>query len=182
MPNRIDYRQFGQNLLDQVITEKRINDIIDEAVGGEIKVAGGLAKIKLAATKTLNDFQVVPEKLPELCFAVRVTVGFDLDVRMLLVLNSDFKGSIEVSTQGHVQTLDPLTVFVDVAPLSKANVKVVVDGEDLPAELFDGLVQGEIRDRVIDEGNKLLADPGARTFDLAIAVERMAEGLAAPAG
>jgi hypothetical protein len=173
----IDYRQFGQNLVDRVITTQRINDLIHQAIGDEVVLAHGLAKIRFNATSTVNRFEVLADKAPELWFALQVTVGFDIEGKLLIVLPDDYAGSIELSTDVHIQALDPLALFIDVTPFDDHTVKVRIDGKDLPAELTEGLVQQQLHDRLIENANKLLADTAARTFDLGPLVDRAVEQL-----
>lgn len=176
----IDYRQFGQNLLDRVITTKRVNDLVHAAIGERVELAHGVVNIKFTATSTVNRFDVVTDKPSELGFAIEVTIGFELDGKILWVVPDNYKGSIELSTEAHIQTLDPLTLFIDLTPFDKQSVKVTVEGEDLPGDLTDGIVQQKIRDQVIKGANSFLNDTAARTFDLAPLVDRAVEHLGAP--
>ena len=79
----IDYRQFGQNLLDRVITTKRVNDLVHAAIGERVELAHGAVNIRFTATSTVNRFEVVADKAPELGFAIAVTVeGKDLPAEL----------------------------------------------------------------------------------------------------
>jgi hypothetical protein len=174
---RIDYRQFGQNLLDRVITTKRVNDLVHAAIGEHVELAYGVVNIKFTATSTVNRFDVVADKAPELGFAIAVTIGFELDGKILWLVPDNYKGSIELLTDAHIQTIDPLTLFIDLTPFDKDSVKVTIEGEDLPGDLTEGIVQERIRDQVIKGANQFLGDTAARTFDLTPLVDRAVEQL-----
>ena len=140
----INYGQFGQNFIEKVVTAERIN----AALGPAMKIpalklkAGpaGIAEVQVTGTSSITDVKTLPEKLPEVWFKATAVMGFQLTMG-LLGTEQKYHGNIQLALAMHVQTFDPLTIFLEVQKVTEKDVEVTREAENVPAEIVEGRIQ-----------------------------------------
>lgn len=169
--NPINYGQFGQNFIQMVITAERINQALAPSMKFapiQQQVAGQLVTVNMENTASVSNVVTQQAKLPDVWFTATVSLDFDLQLNVAGT-SQPYKGSAEFALQMHVQTYAPLTIFLDVQPLTAADVKTTCEAQNLPAEILQGVVSGQLPGQFADNINQRLTSPEtvkARTIDV----------------
>jgi hypothetical protein len=97
-----------------------------------------------------------------------------------------YHGNIELALAMHVQTFDPLTIFLEVRKVTEKDVNVTLEAENVPAELFEGTIHGMMPAEVVKAVNEQLESDdvlASRTIDvLSLVPAPGAEGPGGAAG
>src|SRR5947209_5789667 len=175
--DQINYGQFGQNFIELVVTADRIN----QALGPAMKIPsmslqeapGNIATAKVAGTTSVTDVTTLKDKLPDVWFSATARLGFDLALD-IGPTEQPFKGTIELTMRMHVQTYKPLTIFLEVQPVTNSDVKIALEAENPGAELWKGVVEDKMPAAVVDAVNQQMSSPDvikSRTIDVLKLVE-----------
>lgn len=171
-PKPINYGQFGQNFIEMVVTADRINEALGAAMeipAMDIQVApGNLARVKMIGSSSVTDVKNVPSKLPQVWFQATATMGFDL-VLEVVGTEQRYKGTLNVAIRMHVRTFDPLTIFLEIPKVTAKDVEATLEAENVPAELWKGLIEDQLPSRAVEAINEQLESSGvvkSRTIDV----------------
>jgi len=164
----ISYEQFGNNFVTQVVTPERVAATIARVAGSEVKAGpmqagpGGAASV--TATGRIGEITArVVFADTRLAFEATVPIALELGVRVAGVTHR-YKGSLTVPLYLSVRAIEPVTIAIDIEPISPDNVQVRLSAEGVRARLLQrlGNVDDQVRRTVAKVVTERLDSPEAK--------------------
>ena len=167
MNDYMSYEQFGVNFVRHAVTAERIKASITRTAGSDIVSGpspvgpGGIATAR--SVGRMGEVRVVPEPGDLLAFRAVLPIDLDLDIKIGLMSNS-FKGLVEVPLVMTVRTAQPLTIDIEITPVTGSDIEVdlrpVGTGADLVKRV--GNIDSEVRAEVARIVNQKMNTDEAR--------------------
>ncbi len=174
----ISYEKFGVNFVRYAVTTERVAASLAETAGDRVDVEpmpagpGGIATA--SATGRIGTIRVTPDPGELVRFLAVLPIDLDLEIRFGPVTNH-FKGLVEVPLSLTVRTAEPLTIVIDINPVTPSDVKVDLRSTSVGADVLQkvGNVDAEVQGHVARVVNKRLVSEqaqAARIIDVAAQV------------
>lgn len=179
MSEYMSYEQFGVNFISHAVTAERIKASITGLTGSDIVSGpnpagpGGIASAR--SVGRVGEVRVVPEPDDLVRFRAVLPIDLDLEIRLGPVTNT-FKGLVEVPLSLTVHARQPLTIQIEIRPVTgsdvQADIRPVGAGADLLKRVgnVDGEVRAEVA-RIVNEKMNTEDAKAARVIDVAALVE-----------
>lgn len=165
MTQRITYAEFGHNFIQHVVTARRLGDTIEAVL--DKTIAGSVNKLPASLMVAdyvfrLQDIRADPvmDRLPDIGFDLHVIGEIQLDV-MLLGVELKFTLAVDICVHIDVETWAPVVLKLIPQPVTSKNIKLTLEGENLPGEIVENLmvVKPVVRDQIVREVNLRINDP-----------------------
>ncbi|MEA2452903.1 MAG: hypothetical protein QOG04_1613 [Actinomycetota bacterium] len=175
----MSYEQFGVNFVRHAVTAERIRASIADQSGTDVNVGpiaagpGGIATA--TSTGTIGEVRVTPDPGDLLKFKAVLPIDLDLEVKLGPVSNR-FKGLVEVPLALTVHAAQPLTLVIEISPVTPSDVRVDLRPASAGADMLqkigniDAEVQAQVARTVNDRMNTDQAK-AARVIDIATQVD-----------
>jgi hypothetical protein len=171
----ISYEEFGINFVSLAVTPERVEEAVAKTAGDGFRIGpiaagpGGIAVV--SADGTIAEVRVDRIDGPMLRYQATLGIDLNLEVRLAGVPHR-YRGEIEVPLSLVVQTADPLSLVIEVRPVSAADVSVDLRSAGISASVLQrvGNMQEEVRKQVVDTVNRRVSSEDARRsrhFDIA---------------
>lgn len=165
---KLTYQAFGESFIYAAVTPERVVDAVARIAGDSVELGplragpGGAASVKAKGRIGEPLAEEVPGEL--LTYSVRLPVELSLEVRVGAVGHFDAVGEIELTLT--VETVEPLAICIDVAPVSPADARFTIKARGMQSKLLQraGDVEGELRAHAAAHVNEQLSRPDAARY------------------
>ena len=175
----ISYEKFGVNFVRHAVTTERVAASIADTAGDRVDVdpmpagPGGFATA--SATGHIGTVRVTPDPGEMLRFLAVLPIDLDLEIRFGPVTNR-FTGLVEVPLSLTVRTAEPLTIAIDISPVTPSDIRVDLRSTSPGADMLQkvGNIDAEVQGHVARVVNERLASEkarAARIIDVAAQVD-----------
>jgi hypothetical protein len=180
---QLTYQNFGEAFIQAAVTAERVVTAVKQLAGDTIALgpmrAGPIGAAIVTARGTLG--QPIAEPVADvssgelLSYSVRIPV--DLSIRVRVGAVGQFYAVGEIEMRLVVRTVAPLSIFIDVEPVTASDVQVEIRAKGVPSKVLQraGDIEGELCQRAADYANARISDPASLTFrniDLIPVIER----------
>ena len=179
MKDYMSYEQFGVNFIHHAVTADRIKASITGLAGKDIVSGpspagpGGIASAK--AVGRIGEVRVAPHPGDLVSFRALLPIDLDLEIRLGPVSNA-YKGLVEVPLSLTVHVVQPLTIQIEIKPITGSDVQVDMRPANAGADLLkrvgdiDSEVRGEVA-RIVNEKMDTKEARASRIIDVAVLIE-----------
>lgn len=179
MQDYMSYEQFGVNFIRHAVTAERIRASISDLAGRDITSGpnpagpGGIASAK--AVGRIGEVRVTPVPNDLVTFRAVLPIDLDLEIRLGPVSNH-YRGLVEVPLSLTVHVTQPLTIRIEIKPITGSDVQVDMRPANAGADLLKrvGDIDSEVRAEVAWMVNEKMDTDQARAsriIDVAALVE-----------
>lgn len=188
--HRIGFGEFGVRFVHAALTAERIQARFREKVGplDEIVKDTGqwwtTADVKGALTDVVVE-ELTPNDLdPDAAYVAHLKLDLMIRLTTANLVHGDYKSSFDVPCKLMVVAMTPLSLEIHPYTILGKDIDVALEGTDWYANLIDGLVRGQVSERVAEAVNEKIeaARPSMKVDMLAIlaASDKPADPGAAP--
>jgi hypothetical protein len=175
----MSYEQFGVNFIRHAVTAERIRASITGLAGKDIVSGpspagpGGIASAK--SVGRIGEVRVTPQPDDLVSFLAVLPIDLDLDIRLGPVSNV-YKGLVEVPLSLTVHVTQPLTIQIEIKPVTPSDVQVDMRPANAGADLLKrvGDIDSEVRSevaRIVNEKMNTEEARASRIIDVAALIE-----------
>ncbi len=164
----ISYEQFGVNFVTQVVTPERVAATIARVAGSEVKAGpiaagpGGAASVTAAGRIGEIKARVMFADT-RLAFEATIPIALELNVRVAGATYR-YKGTLTVPLHLSLRAVAPVTIAIDIDPISPGEVDVQLSADGVRAKVLQrlGNVDEEVRRTVAKIVTERLDSPEAK--------------------
>ncbi len=171
----ISYAEFGHNFIRQVVNAGRLSQeiegLLQETIDGSLKRMPADLIVGSYSFR-VRDVQVEPllELLPKVGFRLELFGDMLLELRILNI-RADVDIDVLINVDLDVETYEPLLLKLVPRPVVPEQVRLRLDGRNLPGGLLQRaqLLESLVREQIVRQVNKRIGSPSlekAATIDV----------------
>lgn len=165
---QISYGEFGRRMIAHAVRPEVIQQNLERAVPQEQEIVVGPSAARVLVRTQVGAVRELASGGEELGYVVPLTIELTLGVN-LLVSELEYATRAALNLRMEVQTLDPLLIFIDCAPVTAEEVRIEPADQSGLAEVVQrlGVLDGAIQQQMAAALNaQIEASAAERTIDL----------------
>lgn len=173
---QISYGEFGRRMIAHAVRPEVIQQNLERAVPQEQEIVVGPSAARVLVRTQVGAVRELASGGEEIGYVVPLTIQLTLGVN-LLVSELQYATRASVNLRMEVQTLDPLLIFIDCAPVTAEEVRVEQEDQSGLADVVQrlGVLDGAIQQQMAAALNtQIEASAAERTIDLRRLMDEMA--------